>query len=539
MNTRHTVAIALVVTVIAATGVIIVSRLLAQTSSPAVPCEDSDGGVSLAVKGVTKGFHAMDGQYFSAIYGTEPDPGIPKKTTDNFSILYDYCYLSDGVVEGECIDGKLTSYGHNCPYGCSDGVCKPAPADTPPSITLSTQATSPTTWRPGGRGYFSWSVTDDKALQNVVITTSQMMYSGPTIDETWECQGKTSCEEKVYVIVPSNPGLQFVTIAATDSAGQTATKTVNFEASACATDADCGGGSTQWAGASYCGSEAGGLETDIMQYGVAATCKSGGICDTSSLPRVKQKCGAGQVCTFGQNGVNLCIAQATACSVGAQIVSVCTCGNSTYNYPYDWRVATPTYCCAHPAINGGAIFTQGGEPCPQPASSSLVSSRATSSLPPSPSQAAMSGVTIVPSVLPISPATAQPFISTAPSPAAHPAAQPQRIATGGAIQAPIMQVGSMNKVELQREWKLLKERVSTTKKKLASMERNIMSLEKKVDSKLRLLDRSKRKEVQKRVTAQIDQLEKKVVSLEAKKEKLEQELEKLRERWEERKAEME
>lgn len=96
-----------------------------------------------------------------------------------------------------------------------------------------------------------------------------------------------------------------------------------------------------------------------------------------------------------------------------------------------------------------------------------------------------------------------------------------------------------NKAELQREWKLLKGKVNTTKKKLASVERNIASIEKKIDAKLLLLDRSKRKEVQKRVTAQIEQLEKKVASLEEKKEKWEQELEELRARWEEWKAETE
>ncbi|MBI2524281.1 hypothetical protein HYW11_03705, partial [Candidatus Peregrinibacteria bacterium] len=45
--------------------------------------------------------------------------------------------------------------------------------DNPPTITLSVTATSPQTWRPGGRGYYTTTISDDKGLKNVIVTTSQ------------------------------------------------------------------------------------------------------------------------------------------------------------------------------------------------------------------------------------------------------------------------------------------------------------------------------------------------------------------------------
>lgn len=568
--------VTLLVAAVATTG-ILVKHLPAQSSPPAVPCEDSDGGVNLSVKGTTKGFHAMDGQYFSAIYGTEPDPGIPKKTTDNFSILYDYCYLPDGVVEGECIDGKLTSYGHNCPYGCGDGACKTAPADAPPSITLSAQATTPTTWRPGGRGYYSTTVTDDKGLKTVIVTTSQMMYSSST-NQLWQCDGKTSCEEKVYIIVPTNPGAQFVTVTATDSAGQVSTKTVNFDAPACTADTDCGSSGIQWAGSSYCGSEAGsGLETDIMQYGVAATCKSGGICDTSSLPRLKQKCVAGQVCTYGSNGENFCIAQPSECATGAQVTSVCTCGNASFNYPYDWRVSSPRYCCswngsknimsdlcqtlpsstASPSFPtcpkgppnpyascscGGFTYntsnsyccidsTTGKEyqsPTACPAAASTPTPSQATAAPTLPSSPAMPS--------PVSTPVVTPAASLSPTTSSIPSTNPT---TPSPIATPPPHFASPNQLsvaEVRRETQLLKSRGKQTRTKLKNIEKSIVSLEKKIDGKLRLLDRVKKVEVQKRVRAQIDGWQRKIDSLEEQKEKLETTLEGLQKSLEQMRA---
>lgn len=555
MNTRYTATSALVVTIIAATGAIIVSRLSAQTSPPAVPCTDSDGGVNLEVKGTAVGT-PWDAQWnpgVNYIYGQEPDPTSPKRTTDNYTTHYDYCSSDKTQLnEGECnAEGKVAAYGHSCPYGCSDGACKPAPADAPPSITLSAQATSPTTWHPGGRGYFSWSVTDDKALQSVIITTSQMMYSGPTIDETWKCQGKTFCEEKVYVIVPSNPGSQFVTVTATDSTGQTATKTVNFEAPACTTDADCGGGSIQWVGAPFCGSpDSRGLNSAVMQYGVAATCKSGGICDTASQMLVKQQCAAGDVC--GSYTSPKCLTKPQACIPNGEITYTCSCGALTVFPPSYWE----RFCCVN--YSGGTQYTS-NDICPPAPSSSSVSSPISFSPPlvqRSASSSIMSSASSTGGETGTRYTTPTPSggVAATPAPSAPQAATPVAAPTSPAVvgTSPVApsssraatddtarssaREGAISKAELQREWKSLKGKVNVMRKKVASVERNIASLEKKIDSKLRLLDRSKRKEVQKRVAVQIEQLEKRVASLEGEKEKLEQELEELRERWEEGRA---
>lgn len=571
MNTdRHLFVIALLVAMVTTTGVIVVSRLPAQTSSPAVPCTDSDGGVNLDVKGTTVGT-PWDAQWnpgVNYIYGQEPDPTVPKKTTDNFTTHYDYCSADKTQLnEGECnAEGKVTAYGHSCPYGCSDGACKPPP-DAPPSITLSVQATAPTTWRPGGRGYYTATISDDKALKTVVVTTSQMMYSSSK-NQLLQCEGKTSCEEKVYIIVPSNPGAQFVTVTATDSADQVSTKTVNFDAPACTADADCGSGGIQWAGASYCGSEAGsGLETDIMQYGVAATCKSGGICDTSSLPRVKQKCAAGQVCTFGSNGVNLCIAQASTCPLGAQITSVCTCGNPTLNYPYDWRVSSPTYCC--PGNVSPTLMSPG--PCPAPSSPSSPSLPTCPKSPPNPyASCSCDGITYntsssyccidritgkeyqsptacpttsptsSPSQPMASPAVSAPLPtpSTVPSPTVSPASgTPQT--SSPPTTTPITHLAPLKPLsaqEIRREASVLKSRGKQTSIKVKRIEKKIASLEKKIDGKTRLLDRVKRAEVQKRVSIQIDRWQVRIETLEGQKDKLETLLDDLRESFEQLKA---
>lgn len=580
---NHPLVVASLVTVLTTTG-ILMTHLLAQSSPPDVPCTDSDGGADLAVKGTTVGT-PWDAQWnpgVNYIYGQEPDPTVPKKTTDNFTTHYDYCSADKTQLnEGECnAEGKVGGYGHPCPYGCSDGVCKSAPSDAFPSVTLSVQATAPTTWRPGGRGYFSWSATDDKALQSVIITTSKMMYSTDTINESSKCEGRTFCEEKVYIIVPSNPGAQFVTVMATDTAGQAVTKTVHFDAPACANDADCGGGSIQWAGASYCGSEAGsGLETDIMQYGVAATCRTGGICDTSSLPRLKQKCAAGQVCTYGSNGVNLCIAQASACAAGAQITSVCTCGNSTMNYPYDWRVSSPTYCCSG---SNGSVYTTSPGPCPAPSSPSPSPLLPTCPQgPPNPyASCSCGGFTYntsssyccidsttrkeyqSPTACPAAPTVPTPSRATAaptplpssatpPSPVSTSTGTPEALppaATPGVSRTPspspaaaVPTVGpaspkTASVAEARREVHLLKARGKQVRTKIRSIEKNIASLEKKIDAKLRLLDRVKKAEVQKRVRAQIDGWQKKVDALEEQREQWETTLDELRESYEQLKA---
>jgi len=457
-----------------------------------------------------------------------------------------------------CIEKTSDIEGTSCPQESMVSVpfTVVASPDTPPVITLSVNTANPAVsgYRPGVRAYYSMTLIDDKELHTVMVSTSQMMYSAST-NQMFQCQGKTFCEEKVYIIVPSNPGEQFVTVTAIDSAGQVSTQTVTFEAVACVTDADCGTSNIQWAGASYCGSEASsGLETDIMQYGVAGACKSGGICDTASLPRVKQKCASGQVCTFGQNGVNLCIAQPTECIKGAQITSVCTCGNFTLNYPYDWRASnTPTYCCAN---NNGSSYTQSGAPCPtscktetelkndeigctqrsgfwteryQEGSCTQVRCNSTPPL-----SLSTSGSSVIPSL----PASTQPFAgspsvhdnsgslsptipsvqSTIPT-VQHPSALQK--ATGESTRILQQEHKKPNVVKVKKELQLLKNYRKKTNTKIKYIEKKIASFEKKIDMKLQLIDRLKKATVSKRAHAQIDRWEKKILSLEERQEKLE------------------
>ncbi|MBI2523982.1 hypothetical protein HYW11_02075 [Candidatus Peregrinibacteria bacterium] len=503
--------------------------------------------MNLGVKGTTVGT-PWDAQWnpgVNYVYGQEPDPTTPKKTTDNYTTHYDYCSSDQTQLnEGECnADGKVAAYGHSCPYGCADGACKAAPpSDAPPSITLSVTATSPQTWRPGGRGYYTTAISDDRGLKTVVVTTSPMMYSGSPIDMSSKCAGKISCEEKVYTIVPSNPGSQFVTVMATDSAGQVSTKTVNFDAPACTVSTDCGSSDIQWAGASYCGSPDDTSDTSIMQYGVAATCKAGGVCDTSSLPRVKQQCSAGQMCTFDTNGNNLCIAQPLACTVGAQITSVCVCGKSAYNYPGDWRVRSPTYCCTW---NDGSFYTTSPGPCltvqvSSPVSSAVSHQVATgSTTSPTQTVGGMSGtpVTVPPPGSPVvpvmAPAMAHP---SAPKEVTKTAVTAPKTVTKDQVKDGAKEGKRLSAAEVRHETQLLKSRGKQTSAKIKSIERNIASLEKKIDAKLRLLDRVKKEEVQKRASAQIDGWQKKIDGLEAQKEKLEILMDDLRESFEQWKA---
>lgn len=354
------------VTILSMVGIMAL-RLTAQTSTPSVACADSDGGTNYGAKGTATGIYGGAIEGYHAIYGQEPNPTSPKPTTNAYSTYIDHCATSTQLNEGFCnaSDGKIHAIGWPCPNGCSDGACQAAPSDASPTITVSVTPTNAQVGhRPGARSYYSFTVSDDKMIRNVVATTSPMMYSSAQ-STVMQCSDKQTCEEKVYIIVPSNPGEQFVTLTATDSAGQVTTKTVTFQAPACATDADCGGGAIQWAGASYCA----GDSPHIMQYGVAATC-SAGVCDTGSKPFVKQQCGAGQVCTYGSNGVNICIAQPSACTPGTQITSVCSCGpNTAYYYPVDWRVGnSPTFCCS---TGNGSFTTYSPGPCPAPQPASL------------------------------------------------------------------------------------------------------------------------------------------------------------------------
>lgn len=90
--------------------------------------------------------------------------------------------------------------------------------------------------------------------------------------------------------------------------------------------------------------------------------------------------------------------------------------------------------------------------------------------------------------------------------------------------------------ERKRETQLLKSRGKQVRAKIKGVEKSIASLEKKIDAKLRLLDRVKKAEVQKRVSAEIDGWQKKIDGLEVQKEKLETTMEELQMSFEELKA---
>ncbi|MBI4016023.1 MAG: hypothetical protein HY362_04890 [Candidatus Aenigmarchaeota archaeon] len=94
-------------------------------------CTDSDGGINSNTNGVAVGIYGGAAAGYNAIYGQEPNPNTPKSTTNSYSTYYDYCATSTQLNEGFCdSNGKLSSFGYQCSYGCNNGVCLPAPATT-------------------------------------------------------------------------------------------------------------------------------------------------------------------------------------------------------------------------------------------------------------------------------------------------------------------------------------------------------------------------------------------------------------------------
>ena len=508
---------------------LLLMRTMAQTSAPAVPCTDSDGGLTYDTKGKTTGIYVASDPNFHRIFGQEPNPSSQKETTDAFSTYYDYCRDDKVLDEAYCnASGYLSATGWTCPYGCSNGACQSPPASAPASIALSVQSAGNVglAYRPGMRMYFSMAVTDTLPLKSVFVTTSPMMYSSPTI---WmnQCTGQTMCEEKVYIIVPATVGSHFITVTVTSGADQVSTKTVNFETTGCTTDAECGGGAVQWAGASYCGSENGGLATDIMQNGVAATCKAGGICDTSSLPRVKQKCASGQACAM-VNHVPTCIVSPLVCAPNTSINNFCFCGNNVYS-------AGSGYCCTGA---NGSIFQTSPGPCPAPVVPSLPTPSSFST----PTTQVSSTGASQPSVSqPSAPAQQTPTVPSGIIPAVpYPSILPQNSMKGvkgeDQISGTIQKKKKTSAVEAERQWQLLRNKLKSTQKKITKIEKNIRSLEKKIDGNLRFLETVTKEGVQKRVNAQIDRWQEKIDALEEKETKLEAIAEKLQQEMDELKA---
>lgn len=548
----------IVLSMLAIVGIVfLLLRAMAQNSTPAVPCTDSDGGLSYDTKGTAKGIYVAADPNFHRIFGQEPNPSSQKETTDAFSTYIDYCRDANTLDEGYCnASGYLAATGWTCPYGCSDGACQSPPANAPASISLSVQSAGNIglAYRPGMRMYFSMTVTDTNPLKNVVVTTSPMMYSSSPIIMS-QCAGKTMCEEKVYIIVPAIVGEHFITVTVTGSADQVSTKTVNFTTVACATDADCGGSaSIQWAGATYCGSESDGFH--IMQYGVAATCKSGGICDTSSLPRVKQMCPSGQACSM-VNFNPTCIQKPLTCSTNAPITASCICAGNIYN-------SNSGYCCSG---NGGVFQTAPG-PCPVPSPLPLPSFPTCPKSAPNPyASCSCGGITYntsnsyccidsttgkeyqsstscptVPSTQTGSQRTTSPTgetptgTSATPAPAVlHPGASqvpaggtlPSVEGTSSVLPSKVLKKDITHTLSQKKKMASLASKMKTGQKKIIALEKSIASLEKKIDGKLRFLEKVKKTEVEKRVNAQIDRWQEKIDALEKKKEKLEATMESL------------
>lgn len=74
--------------------------------------------------GVGRGIY--NGSSANLIFGQEPNPEIPKPTSDNFSTFYDYCASPTQLNEAYVtIDGQLSSVGVICPKGCQNGACIP------------------------------------------------------------------------------------------------------------------------------------------------------------------------------------------------------------------------------------------------------------------------------------------------------------------------------------------------------------------------------------------------------------------------------
>jgi len=79
------------------------------------------------------------------IYGQEPDPSIPKPTTNDYSTYYDHCANDNQLNEAFCMaDGRLGAHGIQCPNGCKDGVCISVPINYQGTRN---DITAPWSWR--------------------------------------------------------------------------------------------------------------------------------------------------------------------------------------------------------------------------------------------------------------------------------------------------------------------------------------------------------------------------------------------------------
>jgi hypothetical protein len=90
----------------------------------------------LFTKSYGTGIYAGSSPDNSKIYGQEPDPLIPKPTTNDYSTYYDHCANDRQLNEAFCMaDGRLGAYGVQCPNGCKDGACVSITTTTTPGCT--------------------------------------------------------------------------------------------------------------------------------------------------------------------------------------------------------------------------------------------------------------------------------------------------------------------------------------------------------------------------------------------------------------------
>lgn len=252
-----------------------------------------------------------------------------------------------------------------------------AQTDAPPTISISIEPQFPRVgYRPGVMASFMLTATDNVPLKSdVTFTSSQMRY--PVFsEESYGCKGQTSCtmSKKFY---PAVPGEHSITATVTDSVDQTTTKTVNFTAVACSSDADCGDFVLLKAG-SYCGVLDPGK---ILEYGSEPRCMSGGVCDAAGVERVKQVCSDGQVC-YGSQPEAICVTASSSsssgipsCTPNGAIRSICMCGSEQYGYEpnsYFYKEVNDHsgYCCSD---NGKYTYNWPG-PCSTPPGTNSMSS---------------------------------------------------------------------------------------------------------------------------------------------------------------------
>lgn len=154
---------------------------------PSAACTDYDGGFNYEVRSKGVGIYSgsSDG---GKIFGENPNKEAPPRSEPSIypnSIFYDHCVdssRSNQLNEAFCDGAKLEAIGYDCPYGCADGVCKPAPfttlTPTPIPIPTSTLFPTPTpatyitvlspnggeTWQKGVTQLIKWNSSNVKYI---------------------------------------------------------------------------------------------------------------------------------------------------------------------------------------------------------------------------------------------------------------------------------------------------------------------------------------------------------------------------------------